>query len=127
MMRKYLAIALFAFMGFGLSGCSSPVKTLVQTDLYNWQQYGNSVQEYLDSKDYLAQAEAMEQNLSYCLEVNQAVPPGFHLHLGMLYGQLGYASRMQSEFALEKALFPESRHLVDFILGLNKGVDGGQK
>lgn len=124
MMRKYLAITLFAIIGLGLTGCSNPVKSVVQTDHYNWQQYSNSVEQYLDSKDYLSQAEAMEQNLSYCLEANQSVPPGFHLHLGMLYGQLGYATRMQSEFALEKALYPESRHLVDFILGLNKNGRG---
>jgi hypothetical protein len=124
MMRKYLAITLLAFMGLGLTGCSNPVKSVTQTERYNWQQYGNSVEQYLDSKDYVAQVEAMEQNLAYCLEANQSVPPGFHLHLGMLYGQLGYATRMLSEFALEKALYPESRHLVDFILGLNRTAGG---
>jgi len=45
-----------------------------------------------------------------------ALPPGFHAHLGYLYGEMGRNDLMQQQFVLEKELYPESATYIDFLI-----------
>jgi hypothetical protein len=62
------------------------------------------------------QAELMEADFQNARSHNQAVPPGFHAHLGYLYFQLGKADAAREEFETEKAQFPESAVFMDRLL-----------
>ena len=44
------------------------------------------------------------------------MPPGLHAHLGMLYFNTGREIEAREQFAMEKSLFPESGHFVDYVL-----------
>jgi hypothetical protein len=55
-----------------------------------------------------AQIDALEKNQQEASAKGQAVPPGFHAHLGMLYAQLGKDAQTREQFETEKRLFPES-------------------
>lgn len=47
---------------------------------------------------------------------NKPMPPGFHAHLGLLYGEAGRFDEMRNQFLIEKELFPESAEFIDFLL-----------
>ena len=45
-----------------------------------------------------------------------SVPPGYHAHLGLLYGKQGKPDQFMAQMQTEKKLFPESETYVDFLL-----------
>jgi len=99
-----------------LAGCAAP-KTA-----YYWGNYEGTVYQYFEkSSSPDEQAATLEKDIAKANEKNQRIPPGMHAQLGMLYMQTGKESAAISQFQLEKNLFPESAHYLDFILKLRSG------
>lgn len=95
-----------------LAGCVAAPKTA-----YYWGNYEPTIYHYFDqsiSPD--EQIAALEKDIATAQEKNQAIPPGVHAQLGMLYMQTGKESAGITQFQQEKSLFPESTHYLDFIL-----------
>ena len=63
-----------------------------------------------------AQAQAMEQDLQKIKASGLAVPPGYHAHLGLLYGQQGDLDKFAQQVEQEKSKFPESQTFMDFLM-----------
>jgi hypothetical protein len=97
-----------------LLGACAPV----QQPLYHWGSYQPSL--YLHHKDgitdYAAQIDAIEATLQRAEAQGQSVPPGLHAHLGMLYFNTGREVEAREQFGMEKQLFPESGHFVDYVI-----------
>jgi len=110
--RAMRALAICTLMGT-LMACAQPPKMM-----YNWQAYQPGVYAYLkdDGADYAAQAATFEQNIETARSGDQALPPGFHAHLGMLYLKLGSDDKAVEQLQSEKLAFPEATPYVDFSL-----------
>jgi hypothetical protein len=94
-----------------LSGCANQPKTL-----YNWGSYQEQLYARLKTN---TSPEKQIQELEKTLQnPKSALPaaPGFHAHLGLLYGEAGRSAEMCEQFKTEKQLFPESAHFMDFLL-----------
>lgn len=114
MNRKFLSgrAAVAAVIGGALlTGCATPPKPL-----YDWESYQPQVYEYFKGESKEAQIIALERDLEKIKSTNNAAPPGFHAHLGLLYGSVGKSDKMVEEFQTEKQLFPESAGYIDFLL-----------
>ncbi|CAM3567211.1 DUF4810 domain-containing protein [Bordetella sputigena] len=111
--------ALFAIVG-GLTACAPQ-----QKPLYSWQAYEPQVYAYLkdDGADYATQVQALENNIQTARANNQALPPGFHAHLGMLYLKMGNGDKAAEQLQSEKQEFPESAPFMDFLMR-NAGKPG---
>jgi hypothetical protein len=109
--RFGLVLGICAAAG-GLSGCAQ------QKTLYNWQSYQPAVYSYLkdDGAEYATQAAAMEKNIETARSANQALPPGFHAHLGMLYLKMGNGDKAVEQLQSEKLAFPEGTPFMDFLM-----------
>ena len=85
-----------------MSACAQGPQTL-----YNWDQYQGVVYQHMQGDDtgVEAQIDALEKNQQEASAKGQAVPPGFHAHLGMLYAQLGKDAQTREQFETEKRLF----------------------
>jgi len=96
-----------------LAACAQQPKPM-----YNWQSYQPEVYEYLkgESSDYAKQTQALEENIETARSANQALPPGFHAHLGMLYLKQGDANKAMEQIQSEKLAFPESTPFMEFLL-----------
>lgn len=103
--------ALFAgmFLLLTLGGCASQ-----RPGLYDWGSYETQVYAYFNnSGSPEQQIAALEQRL----QTNSSrSPPGYHAHLGLLYGKVGRVADMQQQFNIEKSLFPEAAPFMDFLL-----------
>jgi hypothetical protein len=110
-------------MAGGLAACAQPQKTL-----YNWQSYQPQVYAYLkdDGADYTAQVQALEKNIETARAANQALPPGFHAHLGMLYLKTGNGEKALEQLQSEKLAFPESAAFMDFLMRNTGKLPGSQ-
>ncbi|CAM5204194.1 hypothetical protein CDEN61S_00899 [Castellaniella denitrificans] len=86
--------------------------------LYNWESYQPQVHAYFKDEggDTAAQVQTMEHNIETARAANQALPPGFHAHLGLLYLKTGEDARALEQIQSEKAAFPESAPFMDFLL-----------
>jgi hypothetical protein len=94
-----------------LSGCATGPKTL-----YNWGSYQDQVYAHLKAdtspeKQILAMEKALQAPQN-----GRPMAPGFHAHLGLLYGEVGRTGDMCEQFRIEKQLFPESATFMDFLL-----------
>lgn len=108
-------VALLVCLGL-LSGCATK-----SHNIYTWGSYQAQVNAYFKGTGSPEQQIAALQKSLPTSSQNISVPPGYHAHLGMLYGQLGRSDDMQIEFETEKLLFPESAPFMDFMLAkLNK-------
>ncbi|MFC4297630.1 DUF4810 domain-containing protein [Castellaniella hirudinis] len=98
----------------GLLSACAPRQPL----LYNWESYQPQVRAYFQDEggDAEAQALAMEHNIETARAANQALPPGFHAHLGLLYLKIGKDTHALEQIQSEKAAFPESAPFMDFLL-----------
>jgi hypothetical protein len=96
-----------------------------QKTMYDWQSYQPAVYSYLkdDGADYAAQASVMEKNIETARSANQALPPGFHAHLGMLYLKMGSGDKAVEQLQNEKLAFPEGTPFMDFLMR-NSGQAG---
>ncbi|GAB3249892.1 DUF4810 domain-containing protein [Chitinimonas naiadis] len=104
-----------------LSACAAPNK-----NMYGWGSYQQQVYEHFkgDGKGPQDQLAALEQDMQTMRAKGQAIPPGYHAHLALLYGELGRDAEMQQHLAEEKALFPESTTFMDFLLSKTKKNKG---
>lgn len=111
--------SLLLVSGLLLSACAQTPKTL-----YNWEQYQGVVYQHMQGDDtgVEAQIDALEKNQQEASAKGQAVPPGFHAHLGMLYAQLGKDAQTREQFETEKRLFPESAPFMNFLMSNQKGA-----
>lgn len=118
-MKKHLAMSLAAGIALALSGCANQPKPL-----YGWGNYQDQVYEHFktESSDNQKEIAALEENLQKIRSNGEAVPPGYHAHLGMLYAAIGKQDQLVQELNTEKALFPESAPYMDFLMRNYKGV-----
>jgi hypothetical protein len=119
--RMFRLLGACMLMGI-LTACAQPSKPM-----YNWQSYQPAVYDYLkdEDSDYAVQAQSLEQNIEIARAANQALPPGFHAHLGMLYLKLGKGDKAAEQLLSEKQAFPEGTLFMDFLLR-NTGVANKQ-
>lgn len=101
-----------------LSGCATG-----PANLYSWGSYQRQVYGHFNGKSSSEQMSALQEDQYKAASAGMPVPPGYHAHLGLLYGELGQFDQMQAEFEAEKQLFPESATFMDFLLK-NKGKQG---
>lgn len=100
-----------------LAGCAAP-KTI-----YNWEGYQTTVYQHYQQDDASVdqQIAALQEIIEKSRAKNQAVPPGLHAHLGMVYAKTGRTEQALAEFNTEKKLFPESAPFMDFLMSKDKG------
>lgn len=112
----YVLLVLLVSITF--SGCAT------KRNMYNWGSYQDQVYAYFKSTaSPEQQIAALEKSMVKSTGANgtMSVPPGYHAHLGMLYGEVGRVDDMQIQFETEKMLFPESAAFMDFMLNnINK-------
>lgn len=97
-----------------ICGCASTPQ------MYQWGDYQRQVyHRFAANSESQEQIEAMERTLKINKE-NKPMPPGFHAHLGLLYGETGRFDEMREQFTTEKELFPESAGFMDFLLSSEK-------
>lgn len=97
-----------------LTGCATTPPT---TALYQWDGYQSQLYEYFKAqKSPQEQIDALEKSRQQILAKGNAVPPGFHAHLGMLYASVGKGQEAKQELLAEKQSFPESSAYMDFLL-----------
>lgn len=93
-----------------INGCATTPQ------MYNWGDYESQVYaRFSPNANPEQQIDAMEKTLQ-TNKGNRPAPPGFHAHLGLLYGEAGRINEMREQFSLEKQLFPESAAFMDFLL-----------
>lgn len=93
-----------------LAGCASTPKPL-----YQWADYQPTVYEHFKGQDAEQQVLAMEKNIQQAQAQGGALPPGYHAHLGLLYGKLGHHDQMIQQFQTEKDHFPEFAPYLNFL------------
>lgn len=117
--NKLLGIAVLTSL---LSGCVTQPKTL-----YNWGSYQNQLYaRFKADSSPEQQIQEMEKTLQAPTS-SQPVAPGFHAHLGLLYGEAGRHAEMCEQFNIEKQLFPESAQFMDFLLAKAEPNAGKKK
>ena len=115
-MRQALkAIVLGASVIGLLGGCASKN---TPPPLYGWEGYEKNIDSYFrpDRQSLNAQAQLMEADMQKIRAANQAMPPGFQAHLGLLYGKQGDMQRFEQHLQAEKQQFPEGGGFIDFLL-----------
>lgn len=92
--------------------------------LYQWDAYQPSLYQHYqaDTTDLGEQVQKLEQAIDKAQSGGISVPPGLHAHLGMLYYNTGREQDAQAQFTMEKTLFPESTHFMDYILKAQKDM-----
>ncbi len=95
-----------------LAACAQP------QGLYSWDSYQPMVHAYLkeEGEDYAAQVQTLEENVQSARATDQALPPGFRAHLGLLYLKLGDGAKAVEQWEGEKLAFPESSSFMNFLL-----------
>jgi hypothetical protein len=114
MMKRLLRFAGLLVLFATLGGCVSGPKTL-----YQWERYQSNVDAYFRDGAKLspdAQTQLMEADLQKIRAAGGVVPPGYHAHLGLLYGQQGQLDQFAEQIQTEKAQYPESETFMDFLL-----------
>lgn len=114
MMNKKLAAGFALGLALTLAGCANHQ----QKSLYGWGNYQDQLYAHFktEGNDNAAEIAALEENLQKMRANNEAVPPGYHAHLGMLYASIGKEDQVVQELQTEKALFPESAPYMDFLM-----------
>jgi hypothetical protein len=86
--------------------------------LYQWQNYQADVDSYFRSDKLSPDAQTlqMEEGLQKIEASGAKAPPGYHAHLGLLYGQQGRSDLFVQQIEAEKQEFPESETFMDFLL-----------
>jgi hypothetical protein len=104
---KLLGAFLCVFLA---SGCAT------NNNLYAWGSYETQVYaRFKNNENPEAQIQAIENDLQ-TLNGQKPIAPGFHAHLGLLYGEAGRTAEMREQLLIEKRLFPESTQFMDFLL-----------
>lgn len=86
--------------------------------------YNKAVYSYFKGDDVtvLQQVDMLTQVIQQAETSNKSVAPGIHAHLGMLYFELGDGASGLRHLELEKQLFPESSHYIDFLIKTAQGA-----
>lgn len=87
--------------------------------LYSWGGYEQLIYSSYKSPGSVPpekQIEQLEQDYQKARSSGSHLPPGWHLHLGTLYAQVGKSDQAQQELQTERATYPESAVLVDRLL-----------
>lgn len=120
-LNQCCCVVLVLLVSITFSGCAT------KRNMYNWGSYQDQVNAHFKSTGSPEQQiAALEKSMATSPKNHSAapiapVPPGYHAHLGMLYGEVGRIDDMQVEFETEKMLFPESAAFMDFMLNnMNK-------
>lgn len=104
------------------SGCATKPH-----NMYSWGTYETQVYSHFKGTGSPEQQiAALEKSLPTSTQ-NVSVPPGYHAHLGLLYGEVGRVDDMKVELETEKMLFSESAPFMDFMLNKmskNKNTKG---
>lgn len=109
------AVFLFSLV----TGCATAPKPL-----YNWGTYQNDVYARFKAT---SSPEQQIQNMEKTLQSSKSklpAAPGFHAHLGLLYGEVGRRNEMCEQFKIEKQLFPESAVFMDMLLSKAENQKG---
>ncbi|MBV8623985.1 MAG: DUF4810 domain-containing protein [Herbaspirillum sp.] len=120
-MTTKLATGIIAGLALLLCGCAGPQ----QKSLYGWGNYQDQLYDHFktDGNGKEQQIAALEENLQKIRSRGEAVPPGYHAHLGLLYAAIGKEDQLVQELQTEKSLFPESTPYMDFLMrNYKKGV-----
>jgi len=96
-----------------LVGCAQAPKPLYMWEAFPKQQYETLLGEGGDTG---AQIQALEAHAEKARVANEALPPGFRMHLGMLQLSVGNASAARQLWLAEKLAFPESSPYVDTLI-----------
>lgn len=111
MLRSILLAALVVFS----SGCAQ------RNSLYSWGGYESQL--YATYKDP-TQAEKFRASLEVIVSESEArsqkVPPGIYAELGTLFLQAGDLNKSLGYYEKERAAWPESRGLMDSLIGVLK-------
>ena len=96
-----------------LAACATKSPTL-----YSWEGYQANLDAYFRPGNLSidTQTQKMEQDLQKIRFAGLSVPPGYHAHLGLLYGEQGDLDKFAQQVALEKSKFPESQTFMDFLV-----------
>lgn len=110
MLNRFNTIMVFAML---VSGCASK-----PTTIYHWGSYQGQVYEYLkgEGKPQDEQIAILEAEIEAARAAGKPLPPGYHAHLGLLYGHAGREDEMKRQLELERTSFPESAPFIDFLL-----------
>lgn len=86
--------------------------------LYHWDEYQPQVYQYFKGEGSSEQEQIgkLEASAQRALAKGEALPPGFHAHLGLLYLKAGNSDSAREAFLAEQAEFPESMAYMDFLL-----------
>jgi hypothetical protein len=113
MFTKLVRLTVLLALAFTLVACANK-----PPQIYSWQGYQANLDAYFRSSSLSpdAQTQKMEQDLQKIQVAGLAVPPGYHAHLGLLYGEQGDLDKFAQQVALEKSKFPESQTFMDFLM-----------
>lgn len=106
-----------------LGGCAARAPSL-----YQWQDYQGHVDAYFrtDKLSPDVQMRMMEDDLQKIQASGAKPPPGYHAHLGLLYGQQGKLDQFVQHIEIEKKQFPESETYMNFLLRNFKKPNAGK-
>ena len=90
--------------------------------LYSWGTYEAQTYNYFKGEPPEAQILVLEKHMVESREKGQALPPGFHAHLALLYEKTGKTNEMRQMFETEMKLYPESSIYINNILTGFKGL-----
>ena len=108
LVRACTALALAA----ALTGCATKPQTL-----YSWNSYGDHVYSYLKSEaSPEEQILAMEKGIQLASAKQQTLPPGYYVHLGLMYLNTGRSDQALNAWNHEKQVFPESVPYIDYLI-----------
>ena len=99
--------------GSSLLGCAEAPKRL-----YHWDGFQAQLYQHFkgDESSPDEQLRILNEQSQRARAGGEALPPGFHAHLAMLYLRLGRDPEAKLELEAEKARFPESAQYMDFLL-----------
>lgn len=94
----------------GLVGCAG------QASLYSWNGYGDHVYSYLKNEASPEQQILdLEKGIQQANARQQALPPGYYAHLGLMYLNTGRTDQALNAWEHEKKTFPESAQYIDYL------------
>lgn len=115
-MKQLLLLGVVTAM---LAACAAPNNAQYHHGKYEAAVYGYFKSDSLTIEDQIS---LLQQTISEAQINNKPIPPGLHAHLGMLYFETGNAVLGKEHFEIEKTLFPESTHFIDFLLKSSTGA-----
>ncbi len=104
-------LAVAAVLSF--AGCAASPKPLYSWEAFPRVQYDALLHEGASVDQ---QIQVMEAHALKAQGANEALPPGFRAHLGLLYLNTGNVGGARTMWEAEKATFPESRPFIDRLL-----------